>query len=405
MLYVYKASTADGVISEGEMDAPHAGVVMDHLSRKGLIPVMVEEKSVAAKKKGMLAISLFERVAEIDVITITRNLGATIKAGLSIVEALDILIADATKGAVRKVLVDARQNVENGKPLSMTFANYPRAFPPVFIGLLKAGELSGKMDETLAELSRYLSREYGLRRKVKGALTYPAILLVGSLLVIGLLFMFVLPRLAKTFSQSGIELPFMTRVLVGASDAISSNIVLVLSLLVGLVVFLLYARKTPWGRDALLTFAFHLPIFGEMVRKVALVRFTRTLGTLLSSGMPITDSLELVASAVGNPAYGTIIRKANESITKGVALSKTLIEYPDYFPRFLTSLIGVGEKTGTLEQILATFADFMDEEVDNTVKNLTNVLEPVLLLFMGLFIGVIAVSILLPIYQLVGKFV
>lgn len=405
MLYVYKASNADGLITEGEMEAAHAGVVMDHLSRKGLIPVMVEEKTVAAKKKGLMSLSLFERVGEIDVITITRNLGATIKAGLSIVEALDILVADATKNAVRRVLTDTRSNVENGKPLSMTFANYPRVFPPVFIGLLKAGELSGKMDETLSELARYLSREYGLKRKIKGALAYPIILLIGSLLVIGLLFMFVLPRLANTFSQSGIELPFMTRVLVGASNAISSHIVLVLGLIIGIVLFFFYARKTPWGRRGLLKIAFHLPVFGEMVRKVALVRFARTLGTLLSSGMPITDSLDLVASAVGNPAYSAIIKSANESVAKGVAISETLVKYPDHFPRFLTSLIAVGEKTGTLEQILITFAEFMDEEVDNTVKNLTNVLEPVLLLFMGLFIGVIAVSILLPIYQLVGKFV
>lgn len=405
MLYVYKASNVDGVITEGEMDVAHAGVVMDHLSRKGLIPVMVEEKSVATKKKRLLDFSLFERVAEVDVITITRNLGATIKAGLSIIEALDILIADSTKGAVRKVLIDARTNVENGKPLSMTFANYPRIFPSVFVGLLKAGELSGKMDETLADLSRYLSREYGLKKKVKGALMYPMILLIGSFLVIGLLFMFVLPRLAKTFSQSGIELPTLTRILVGASNAISSHVVLVLALIVGSVMFFLYMRKTVWGRNWLLKIAFHIPVVGEMVRKVALVRFARTLGTLLSSGMPITDSLELVASAVGNPSYGAIIRSANESIARGVSLSETFVKYPDHFPRFLTSLISVGEKTGTLEQILSTFAEFMDEEVDNTVKNLTNVLEPVLLLFMGLFVGVIAVSILLPIYQLVGKFV
>lgn len=405
MLYIYKASSKDGSITEGEMDAPHKGIVMEHLARKGLIPVLIEEKLFAQKKGGLLDLAIFDRVSGIDVITITRNLAATIKAGLSLVEALEILIADATKVSVRRILTEARSNTENGKPLSVTFNNYPRTFPPVFIGLLKAGELSGKMDETLSELSRYLSREYALKRKVKGALTYPIILLIGSFLVIGLLLVFVLPRLAKTFAQSGVDLPFLTKVLMAISTGLTSHAFLSLFIIVALVSSFLYARKTPWGRRALLRVAFHTPIIKDMVVKVALVRFARTLGTLISSGMSITEALELVASAVGNPAYGEIIRSANEHMTKGTSLSQTLADYPSHFPRFITSLIGVGEKTGTLEHILITIADFLDEEVDNTVKNLTNVLEPVLLLFMGLFIGVIAVSILLPIYQLVGKFV
>lgn len=405
MLYVYKASNKEGAVTEGEMEAAHKGIIMEHLVRKGLIPIMVDEKLSTGRKSGIFDLALFERVSTLDVITITRNLSATIKAGLSLVEALDILITDATKNAVKRILLQARANTENGKPLSVTFSGYPRVFPPVFVGLLKAGELSGKMDETLAELSRYLSREYGLKHKVKGALAYPAILLVGSFLVIGLLLIFVLPRLAKTFSQSGVELPFLTRMLIGTSNAITSHIALFSIFIIASVLFFSYMRRTIWGRRALLRAAFHIPIASDMVRKVALVRFARTLGTLINSGMSITEALELVASAVGNSVYGEIILSARDQIIKGIPLSQTLAEHPNHFPRFLTSLIGVGEKTGTLEHILITFADFMDEEVDNTVKNLTTVLEPALLLFMGLFIGVIAVSILLPIYQLVGKFV
>jgi len=403
MLFSYEASDKDGVSSKGEFEAENKAAVVAFLEKKNLIPVTINEIGVS-ESGGGLSSHLFETVKPLDRILLVRNLSAALKAGLGLGESLDILIVDSTKNLIRNILSQAKINLENGQPLSQTFATFTKHFPPVFVGMLRAGEFSGKLDTTLEELSTYLSREYNLAKKIKSALAYPIVLLVAATGVIMLLLTFVLPQLAKTLKQSKVKLPLITQIFVNLGALINQNYFIDIAV-VGLIIwFFLYFRKTTLGRKVFMRISFRTPVVKELVKKVALVRLTRTLSSLIGSGVSIVESLKLTAESVSNDYYKNALLESVEEVQKGIPFSRTFKNYPDLFPRFLTSLMVVGEKTGTLEHVLRTFADFYDEEVDNTLKDLTAILEPVLLLGMGVIVGSIALSVLLPIYQLVGSF-
>ncbi|OGM93731.1 hypothetical protein A2524_01350 [Candidatus Wolfebacteria bacterium RIFOXYD12_FULL_48_21] len=404
MIYTYEASDQYGKIIEGEYDAQDRDSVVEYLARKDMIPVSIQEKGLAGdtKKKGIV---LFETITAVDRILLVRNLAATVRSGLTIIEALNILIGDTTKELMRTILNDAKNNLKSGQPLSATFTTYKKYFPVIFVGMIKAGEASGRLEETLNELGRHLSREYNLLRKVRSALAYPVILLVASVGVITLMLIFVLPRLVKVFKQSNAELPLPTQILMSISGAVTYSITLDLILLGVVVWFFIFFRKTDAGQRFFMWAFMRMPFVRELVHKVALVRFTRTLGSLIGSGTHIIEALELAADSVGNIYYKNAIVASIVQIKNGVPLSKALEQYPVLFPHFLIGLVSVGERTGTLQHVMETFADFYDEEVDHTLKDLTTFLEPMLLLMMGLVIGTIALSILLPIYRLVGNFV
>lgn len=404
-LHIYEAADKKGKLVKGELEARNKAAVVDFLQKQNLIPISVEMKgAVSGGLKFSLSLTFFERVTALDRIFLVRNIAATIRAGLSIAETLDILIADAAKKIMRDILTQAKINLQNGQPLSATFAYYKDSFPPVFTGMVRAGETAGRLESVLEELGRHMSREHELSRKVKSALAYPVLLFFGTIAVVALLLVFVLPRLAKTFKQTGVELPFVTKTLIGVSSAVVSHPFLDLAIIAGIIWFFAYFRKTRPGRRIFLRMIFSIPMAKEIVKKVILIRFTRTLGNLIASGLSIVESLQLSAEAVGNEYYKEAILETLNDVKGGLPFSKSLERRPDLFPHFLISLATVGERTGTLERVLKTFADFYDEEVDNNLRDFTAVLEPVLLLFMGLVVGTVALSILLPIYQLVGKF-
>jgi type II secretory pathway component PulF len=348
---------------------------------------------------------LFTGIRPLDRIVLVRNLAVTLKAGLSIVEAVEVLIKDATRRGMRQVLNSAKFSLERGQPLSAVFAAYSQFFPPIFVGLVRAGENSGKLDKSLDELAQQLTKEFKLVRKIKSAMAYPLILLVGSVGVVALLLTFVLPRLIKVFQLSGVKLPVITQVFIFLSNILTYSYWLDAGVIAFLVWFFLYFRRTEWGRKIVLRVLFHTPLVKELVKKIALVRFTRVLSGLVGSGVNIVEALQLSAQAVGNVYYRIAILDSLEQIKNGVPLSETLQNKSHLFPNLLINMVTVGEKTGTLDYVLKTFSDFYDEEIDNTLKDLTTVLEPLLLLIMGVIIGAVALSILLPIYQLVGNFV
>lgn len=403
-IYIYEAYTREGAIIRGEYEGASRDEVIAHLAKRDLSPISVETIHERGKKNGALSFVLFERIGPVDIMFLVRNLGATVKAGLSIVEAMDILIADAEKAAMKRVLQEAQALIKNGQTLSVGFSSHAKLFPPIFMGMLRAGEASGQLDHALAELGKYLSKEYNLRAKIKSALMYPVILLVASGGVVALLLMFVLPRLTKAFESSGVTLPFITKVFLGISALLTWSYALDLIVVAGLAWFFLYFRTTRAGKSTLFWLISRLPIADELIKKIALVRFARTIGNLLGSGISAIESLELSALSIGNHAYTSALGLAVADIKNGIPISDALAKHPDLFPRLLISLVIVGERTGTLSDILITFSDFYEEEVDNKLKDLTAILEPALLLVMGVLVGSIAFSIILPIYQLVGHF-
>ncbi len=403
--FIYEAYNREGGLVRGEYDGVKREEVIEYLSGHGMTLISVKELDTRDKGGSILSITLFESLTPVDVLFLVRNLATTVKAGLSIAESLDILIEDSEKKIIKKVLQEAQAMIKNGLPLSKGFEAYASSFPPIFLGMLKAGEMSGQLDRTLAELGKYLSKEYSLRSRVKSALMYPAILLSASSGVVVLLLVFVLPRLTKAFAASGVELPWITKFFLGISGILTFSFVLDIVILVGLVISFLYFRKTQTGKKFIFRILSSIPVAGDLIKKVAIVRFARTFGNLINGGLSAVESMELSSQSIGNIAYTRAIEGTIIDVKNGMPISESLRKYPDLFPRLLVSLVTVGERTGSLSEILLTFADFYEDEVDNKLKDLTATLEPILLLIMGAMVGGIALSIILPIYQLVGNFV
>ncbi len=403
--FIYEAYNRNGAITHGEHEGADRHEVIEHLSKHNLTPISIKRLHGSGSKKGLLALQFFESIKPVDIMFFVRNLATTTKAGLSIVESLDILIEDTEKPIMKKTLQGAQAMIKNGRLLSDGFEQHANSFPPIFMGMLRAGEISGQLDKTLAELGKYLSKEYELRSKIKSALTYPVILLISSVGVVTLLLVFVLPRLTKAFLSSGVELPFVTKVFLGLSNMLTFSFILDFIVLAVLIWFFIYFRTTQLGKKFFFWILSHTPVANSLIKKVALVRFARTFGNLIGSGLSVIESLELSSQSIGNRSYTLAIEKTTEEVKNGVSISEAFAKYPELFPKMLISLMAVGEKTGSLQNILATFADFCEEEVDTNLKDLTSILEPMLLLLMGLLVGSIAFSIILPIYQLVGNFV
>ncbi|MBI1838900.1 MAG: type II secretion system F family protein, partial [Candidatus Colwellbacteria bacterium] len=316
--FLYEAASKEGLIVKGEFEAMTKADVIAHLEAKQLIPISVMGGGLQKGVRSSLDAALFERITPIDKIVMVRNLGAAVKAGLSIIETLDIMIADTNKRVVKSVLISAKSNLENGQPLYKTFESYGKIFPIIFVGMIKAGEASGGLDNALEELANHLTREYELTKKVKSALTYPIILLCAAIGVVALLLIFVLPRLTQTFSSSGIELPLITRLLISFSGFITSNWAVDSMVAAFLVWFFLFFRKRPAGRRFFTSVIMRIPIAKELLKKVALVRFTRTLASLILSGTSMLEALQLSADSVSNEAYKGAISESIKKVRSGV---------------------------------------------------------------------------------------
>ena len=401
--FKYEATDSKGSIQNGFIDSDSKERVIEGLGKRNLVAISVEEigsGSTGGKSKSILSWSFSGKINTMDQILFIRNFATAINAGVGIIEALNILIPDTKKTAMRNFLIEAKSNLQSGQPLSETFKAHQNQFPGIFIGMLKAGETSGQLGTTLEELARYLTKEYELTKKTKSALAYPILLLVATLVVVVLMLILVLPRLTKVFQQSGAQLPLITKVLIDLSGIITYNYILDAIILGGLLWFFIPFRKTKSGKKIFYKFESHIPVVRTLTQRTVLVRLTRVLGSLITSGLPIVESLALASNAVDNDEYRNAIKSASKAVTNGISVSESLGKYPGLFPMFLLSLLTVGEKTGTLEHVLKTFADFYEEEVDNALKDLTTFLEPALILFMGATIATIAIAILLPIFQL-----
>jgi type II secretory pathway component PulF len=315
------------------------------------------------------------------------------------------MLNDATKQVTKKVLHRIKQSLQNGLNFSEALEAFPQYFNPVFVGLIKSGENSSQLDKVLDELARQLQKEYSLRKKIKSALAYPIILLWASFGIVLLLVIFVLPRLSKTFVQMHANLPWMTKVLMAISDFVSGNFFI--DVLIGACALMLWwwLKFTPQGKHLFARVLFGFAPTRRLVQKIILVRITRTLSGLLTSATGISDALDLTKKVADNHIYEQALERANNFVRSGRSISESWKLRPDLFPLFLTSMVAVGEKTGTLDQVLKTFADFYEEEVDGGLKDLATMLEPAMLIVMGVVVGGIALAVLLPIYQLVGNFV
>ena len=382
------------------METVDIKAVTDYISRQGLTSISVKPK----KDLNNHFTNLFSSgISQQEKIILTKHLSTMIKSGLSLKEGIETILNDTKKKAFKKVLTEAKFDLEKGQPLSVTFKKYPNFFSNIFIALIKAGESSGTLEKSLDYLGIQLKKDYKLKQKIKGAMAYPFVLIAASIAVIFIMMVFVVPKLTKVFAQSDLELPWTTQLIIKISDFISGNIYLIICFFIATSLSLLYFRKKKKVQNIISEIIFKIPFVSELYIKIILVRFIRTFGILLSSGINILKALDISAETVGYNKYHKAIKELGKEISHGVSISNSMRKRRDLFPYMLINMVSVGEKTGNLDSILNELATFYEEEVDNSIKNLVSLIEPLLLLVMGLIVAAIAFSVIMPIYQLVGS--
>ena len=368
------------------------------LRAQGLLPTLIQEKRTKRSFKSMLP--LLAHVSLLEKLTFAKNLAVTLKAGLPVARALVVVTKQMSNQYFSRIIADIAHQVESGKTLSDSLAMYPKVFSPIFVNMVKVGETSGELDDTLQYLTKQIGRDYNLIRRTKGALTYPAVVVIALLIIGYIMFTFVLPKLTASFAEFDAELPVLTRGIITAVDIFSNY-----SLLVGIVLFLLiagflYWRKTPSGRLVLHRLVLVVPVIKILVKKVNLARFTIIFSGLLKSGMPIVEALTITSNTMGNVYYRQALAEASEKVKIGVDLVAVLDRYPHLFTPMVTQMIQVGEESGTMESVLGEVADFYEAEIDDTVKNLSSIIEPILVMLIGAVVGVLAVGLIMPIYNI-----
>ncbi|MEW6585069.1 MAG: type II secretion system F family protein [Nitrospirota bacterium] len=396
LVYQWSGKTVRGTIESGEITAGTKDEVIAQLRRRNITPTIITEK-----QKKILRLGLGGRVKDKDIVVFTRQFATMIDAGLPLVQALDILSMQVENKTLSKTLQQVKGDVESGATYADALKKHPRVFSELYVNMVAAGEAGGILDTILNRLASYIEKAMKLKKKVKGAMIYPAVVTSIAVLVIAVIMIFVVPTFAKMFAQLGGTLPLPTRMIIGFSDFLAGiGGLMILAAIIGFVVFIIQVRRTEKGKHIIDKILLRLPIFGVLLNKVAVAKFTRTLGTLVSSGVPILDGLEITAKTSGNK----VVEYAIMDVRKGVVGGKTLAEpitKAKVFPPMVTHMIAVGESTGALDAMLAKIADFYDDEVDAAVSNLTAMMEPLLMVFLGGAVGFIVVARYLPIFKLI----
>ncbi|MBI3115496.1 MAG: type II secretion system F family protein [Candidatus Kerfeldbacteria bacterium] len=339
-------------------------------------------------------------VPEVLKIFFTQNLRVMIHAGLPLSRALRTLAVQVTHPYFRRVIDAIRLAVESGLPLSKSLARFPHIFPEMYIQMVAAGEASGKLDESFTRLANQLKKRHTLIGRVRNALIYPIIVLIGMVGVSIVMLVFVLPKITEVFEESGGTLPLPTRILIGASSFLLHQWIVTVVVLITLVMLLVAVNRTPAGKRSFHRLALKLPIFGPMVHKLNIANFSRSLSSLLATDIPIVDAFRIIGRTMSNVHYRDATFDAAEQLKTGVTVVRSLERHPDLFPEILTQMISIGEESGTLENVAGEVAAFYEEEVDQTMANLSTIIEPIIILLLGLGVAAIAVAIILPIYSL-----
>jgi len=396
--FVWEARARGGELRKGSMEAESADAVDTRLRAQQLQPTKVKKKGKA------LSFQLGTGVGTKDIVTFTRLFATMIDAGLPIVQCLDILQGQTDNKLFAIILKDVKSSVEQGATFSDSLRRHPKVFDHLYVNLVQAGEIGGILDTILNRLAVYIEKAQKLKRQVRGAMVYPSIVLVVFFGVLSILLLFVIPGFEHMFQDFGSkeELPALTRMVMAVSRAFTGNILWIFLGVTGLIVGFSYATRTVRGKKIFHKTLLRLPVMGEVLKKIAVARFTRTLGTLLSSGVPILDALEIVAKTAGNVVVEEAIMYSRMRISEGKNMAQPLME-TNVFPPMVVQMVGVGEQTGALDTMLNKIADFYEEEVDVAVSAMTSLIEPVMMVGIGGTVGVVLIAMYLPIFSIAGK--
>jgi type IV pilus assembly protein PilC len=393
-VFQWSGKTAKGTIETGEISAASKEEVTALLRKRNITVTIVTEKAEKIK------IGFGKGVNDKDIVVFTRQFSTMIDAGLPLVQALDILSTQVENKALGRTLSQVKSDVESGATYADALRKHPRIFSELYVNMVAAGEAGGILDTILNRLAAYIEKSMNLKKKVKSAMVYPAVVCTIAVLVIAVIMIFVVPTFSKMFATLGGTLPLPTRLIINASNFIAGIGGLMTGLtFVAIIVFIVHVRRTEKGKLISDRILLRLPIFGMLLNKVAVAKFTRTLGTLVSSGVPILDGLEITAKTSGNKVIEYAIMDVRKAVVGGKTLAEPITKIK-VFPPMVTHMIAVGESTGALDAMLAKIADFFDDEVDSAVSNLTAMMEPMLMVFLGGAVGFIVVAMYLPIFKL-----
>lgn len=393
-LYKWEAKTKAGEKKTGEMEAEDTGEVSANLRKKGFVGITVKK---VVKKKPLFG---EPKVTEMEVVIFTRQLATMVGAGLPLVTCFDLSSRGAENATVREITTRVKKDIESGTSLTEALLKEPKMFDELFVNLVSAGEQSGILEAVLDRLSVYKEKAAMLKAKVKSAMTYPIAVISIAFIITGVLMVFVVPTFAALFKDFGAQLPAPTRIVIAMSEWTQKNwYILVFLIGAAIHTFKHLYKKSPAFHYQADKLSLKLPVFGMILRKSAIARFARTFGTMIAAGTPILESLDNVAKTAGNKVVEEVISKSKASISQGLSLTEPLSQ-SDIFPAMVVQMINIGESTGNLEIMLSKIADFYEAEVDRAVDNLTALLEPLILVILGVLIGGLVVAMYMPIFQM-----
>jgi type IV pilus assembly protein PilC len=394
--FSWEARSKTGGVQKGVMEAANAGMVEGQLKRYGFTNITVKGEGKA------LNLSFgAKKVDTKDLVVFTRQFATMIDSGLPLVQCLDILSSQQENATFKKVLLKVKEDVESGSTFADALGKHPKVFDQLYVNLVAAGEVGGILDTILNRLAAYIEKAMKLAKQVKGAMVYPITIMSIAVIVVGVILVFVIPTFAKMFTEMGGELPAPTRIVIALSNFFKKYIIV----MIGAFFALKYAfgkyYETAKGKKLVDTMALKAPIAGPLIRKVAVAKFTRTLGTMISSGVPIMDGLEIVAKTAGNKVVEEAVYNVRQAISEGKTMAEPLAA-SGVFPPMVVQMISVGEATGAMDAMLGKIADFYDDEVDDAVGALTSMMEPLMMVVLGTTVGGLVVAMYLPIFKLAG---
>jgi type IV pilus assembly protein PilC len=393
--YVFRALDVAGGSAKGEVEAISKQAVADQLKSRGLVVVDISDKH----KSKEINLAIFERLKPADLTVMTRQLATMIASGMTLLRALYVLEQQTESRPLRDAVVGVRKDVEAGLLFSHALARYPKVFSPLFVAMVESGESGGRLAEALLRVADQLEKDDALRRQVKSAMVYPAVIFSFAGIVLIAMVAFLIPVFEKTFREFGSDLPPITKLTVGMSHFLTSRWYVLIAIVVGVVVAFRRWKRSSWGRPQWDRFRLHFPFkIGPVVQKIALARWSRTLSSLVASGVPILQAIEITGRTAGNAVVEKAMADVTASVKSGGTISAPLRDAP-VFPAMVCQMVGVGEETGALETMLAKIADFYEDEVAAAVKGLTSLLEPIMIIVVGSIVGFIVISMYMPLFK------
>lgn len=406
--FYYSVKTQDGKTKTGTTEAKDEHSLAQTLRRKGFVLTSIQNLSQEKKeKKAILADKLkgiFSRVSLSEKLIFTRHLSVMIGAGFSLHKALEILGKQTINQNFKKIISAIVLRIKKGESLTSSLAKYPKVFNDFYISMVRIGEKAGNLEEVLKILAQYLKKEQSFKAKVKGAMFYPAVIVI-AMIGIGILMMIVVvPKITDMFEELDVDLPLTTKVLIAVSGSLSKYSVFGFIALIFLIIILIRALKTQKGKYVVSWIFLNFPFLNKITKKINCARFARSFSSLMESGVPIIESLNITAKTLGNVFYSNSLIEIATEVKKGKRLQESLEKYKGIYPILVSQMVGVGEETGELSDIIKRLADFYEEEVTNITNNLTSIIEPILMILIGIVVGFFAISIIQPMYSIMSEF-